>query len=126
MLFDVAAKINTDNCIGCARCIKACPVDAIIGAPKKLHQVLESYCTGCEDCVAVCPVDCIDLVDATYSYSEKQVRERESESRTQSQQVKREKSAKRTTAPKLTTESLIKDDLANILLRARQRRQVKE
>jgi electron transport complex protein RnfB len=48
-------------CIGCTLCIKACPTDAIVGAHKKMHTVIEPYCTGCELCVPVCPVDCIHL-----------------------------------------------------------------
>jgi electron transport complex protein RnfB len=46
-------------CIGCTLCIKACPVDCIIGAPKVMHTVIEDLCTGCELCVPACPVDCI-------------------------------------------------------------------
>ncbi len=57
------ARIDPALCIGCALCIKACPVDAIIGAPKWMHTVLPELCTGCDLCIAPCPVDCIDLVD---------------------------------------------------------------
>lgn len=56
------ALIDEDLCIGCKKCILACPVDAIVGAPKLMHTVLTVECTGCELCVPVCPVDCIDLV----------------------------------------------------------------
>ena len=52
-------------CIGCTLCIKACPVDCIVGAPKLMHTVIESLCTGCELCIPVCPVDCIALEVAT-------------------------------------------------------------
>lgn len=55
------ARIREEECIGCFKCIAACPVDAIIGAPKFLHVVIEDLCTGCELCIAPCPVDCIDL-----------------------------------------------------------------
>jgi electron transport complex protein RnfB len=48
-------------CIGCTLCIKACPVDAIVGANKLMHTVIESYCTGCALCLPVCPVDCIEI-----------------------------------------------------------------
>ncbi|MAM88179.1 MAG: electron transport complex subunit RsxB [unclassified Hahellaceae] len=56
------AVIREDECIGCTKCIIACPVDAIIGASKYMHTVIASECTGCELCVEPCPVDCIDMV----------------------------------------------------------------
>lgn len=54
-------RIRAADCIGCAKCLPACPVDAIVGARKYLHSVLEDDCTGCELCIAPCPVDCIEL-----------------------------------------------------------------
>ena len=59
---DVVARIVEKDCIGCALCIDACPVDAIVGAPKYLHAVIPERCTGCELCVPPCPVDCIELL----------------------------------------------------------------
>jgi electron transport complex protein RnfB len=56
------AVIREDECIGCTKCIQACPVDAILGAAKQMHTVIESECTGCDLCVEPCPVDCIDMV----------------------------------------------------------------
>ena len=56
------ALVDEPRCIGCARCIEACPVDAIAGAPGFMHTVIAAYCTGCELCLPPCPVDCIDLV----------------------------------------------------------------
>ncbi|MBP6562814.1 MAG: RnfABCDGE type electron transport complex subunit B [Neisseriaceae bacterium] len=58
----VLAVIREAECIGCTACIKACPVDAILGANKRMHTVIAQECTGCELCVAPCPVDCIDMV----------------------------------------------------------------
>jgi len=55
------ARIVEADCIGCTKCIQACPVDAIVGAPKLMHTVLADDCTGCELCVPACPVDCIVL-----------------------------------------------------------------
>lgn len=54
--------IREQDCIGCRKCINACPVDAIIGAAKFMHTVIGNECTGCERCIEPCPVDCIDLV----------------------------------------------------------------
>ena len=58
------ARIDESECIGCTVCIRACPVDAIIGARKWMHMVFESECTGCGLCVEPCPVDCISMVPA--------------------------------------------------------------
>lgn len=56
------AVIREEECIGCTKCIKACPVDAIIGGAKLMHTVVASECTGCDLCVDPCPVDCIDMI----------------------------------------------------------------
>ena len=58
------ARIVEADCIGCAKCILACPVDAIVGAAKLMHTVLIEECTGCELCIAPCPVDCIVMEPA--------------------------------------------------------------
>ena len=56
------AYIREDECIGCTKCIQACPVDAILGAAKQMHTVVVNECTGCDLCVEPCPVDCIDML----------------------------------------------------------------
>ncbi|KAA3627748.1 MAG: electron transport complex subunit RsxB [Proteobacteria bacterium] len=55
------ARIDEALCVGCTACIRACPVDAILGAAKQMHTVLPDYCTGCKLCVEPCPVDCISM-----------------------------------------------------------------
>jgi electron transport complex protein RnfB len=57
-------RIDEATCIGCTKCIQACPVDAIVGAPKKMHTVVAELCTGCDLCLPPCPVDCIEIITA--------------------------------------------------------------
>ncbi len=61
------AYIREDECIGCTKCIQACPVDAIMGASKMMHTIIANECTGCDLCVEPCPVDCIDMVPIVQS-----------------------------------------------------------
>jgi electron transport complex protein RnfB len=68
------AFIDETLCIGCMLCIEACPVDAIVGAPKLMHTVIAASCTGCELCIAPCPVDCIALLPAGAQPDEEQRR----------------------------------------------------
>ncbi len=56
------AFINEADCIGCTKCIQACPVDAIVGSTKAMHTVIKDACTGCDLCVAPCPTDCISMI----------------------------------------------------------------
>ncbi len=63
------AVIDEAWCIGCTLCIKACPVDCIVGASKRMHTVVDAQCTGCELCVPACPVDCIAMVPVTGQHS---------------------------------------------------------
>ena len=73
------AVIDEELCIGCTKCIQACPVDAIVGASKLMHTVLADECTGCDLCLPPCPVDCIAMVPA--SADDKSVLERAAEYR---------------------------------------------
>lgn len=56
------ASVNEELCIGCTKCFKACPTDAIIGAPKQIHAVIQEACTGCKACVDVCPTECLVML----------------------------------------------------------------
>ena len=64
------AYIREDECIGCTKCIQACPVDAILGAAKLMHTVIADECTGCDLCVEPCPVDCIDMLPVEKTFKE--------------------------------------------------------
>lgn len=59
---NLLAIIREDECIGCTKCIQACPVDAIVGSSKQMHTIISSECTGCELCIPPCPVDCIEML----------------------------------------------------------------
>lgn len=69
---EVRAVIIEDDCIGCTKCIAACPVDAIVGSGKLMHTVFTDLCTGCELCLPPCPVDCIELVPIERTLTTKQ------------------------------------------------------
>jgi electron transport complex protein RnfB len=71
------ARIREDSCIGCTKCIQACPVDAIIGSAKLMHSIISMECTGCGLCIPPCPMDCIDLKSVeTLHYKPAQARQR--------------------------------------------------
>jgi electron transport complex protein RnfB len=67
----VWAYIREADCIGCTKCIDACPTDAILGSGKMMHTVIQSECTGCQLCVEPCPMDCIELVPAPEAYEQR-------------------------------------------------------
>lgn len=82
----LVAVIDESICIGCTKCILACPVDAIVGAAKRMHTVIAAECTGCELCVPPCPVDCIDLVPVSdHALVRAEVMERAAAARTRFQ-----------------------------------------
>ncbi len=128
------AVIDEAQCIGCTLCIQACPVDAIVGAAKRMHTVLEDQCTGCELCVAPCPVDCIAMVPAAQAWTppRAQAARRQHEQRRQrlqAQHQERARLAARTLAnqPQLTPAANEDPDMrqariADALARARRRR----
>lgn len=88
------AKIKESECIGCTKCIQACPVDAIIGSNKQMHTVFAADCTGCRLCVEPCPVDCIEVIELAQPKFDKALARYHFESRNkrlnQQQQAKRD------------------------------------
>lgn len=69
------ALIDESRCVGCARCIDACPVDAILGAEGWMHTVVADWCTGCALCLPPCPVDCIAMVSASMPWTARDAKE---------------------------------------------------
>lgn len=65
------ARVDEARCIGCTRCIDACPVDAIVGAQGQMHTVVEAWCIGCALCLPPCPVDCIEMTPARGAWTDK-------------------------------------------------------
>lgn len=135
----VVAVIDEDVCIGCTKCIAACPVDAIIGAGKRMHTVIAAECTGCELCLPPCPVDCIALVPtATAPLPRAAVLARAAHARTRFEQRQRRMAergdaraariagaapaASATTAPRPITRSAVLEAIA----RGRARRQARD
>lgn len=105
------ALIREDECIGCTKCIAACPVDAILGSAKQMHTIIASECTGCELCIAPCPVDCIDLVAVSQdSYEIKPEESAHWRKRYQARNVRLEKIKIRATTTKKSSSTLTKQD----------------
>jgi len=72
---DAVVVIIEDDCIGCTKCIQACPVDAIIGTAKLMHTVIPELCTGCELCIPACPVDCMQMEYSRPSHPAGQIKQ---------------------------------------------------
>lgn len=73
----LTAYIDEQNCIGCGKCVRVCPTDAIVGARHLLHTVISQYCTSCEECINACPTNCINLQTpqiAMSKYAENQLK----------------------------------------------------
>jgi len=121
----LTAVIDETTCIGCTLCIKACPVDAIVGAAKLMHTVIAAECTGCELCIPPCPVDCIALVEAVPAPSRT---ERANRARrrylARNARLEREhaaRNAERTAARAATAEDRKRATIERAMQRARQR-----
>ena len=108
------AVIREEECIGCTKCIAACPVDAIIGSAKHMHTILEAECTGCGLCIEPCPVDCIDLIAVNnlavgeYAYNPDVARQRHEAKIIRSLKEQTEKSNSYLLKRKLVADSLDK------------------
>jgi len=116
------AVIEEEHCIGCTLCMQACPVDAIIGANKKMHTVLTDWCTGCDLCVAPCPVDCIVMVpiEPLTDWTDAQAQVARTRFETREQRLKRESDVAQETPKAATADK--QAVIAAALARARSRR----
>lgn len=131
----LVAVIDEAHCIGCTLCIQACPVDAIVGANKRMHTVLADQCTGCDLCVAPCPVDCITMQPAQRDWTQEdanaaRAHHRQRQARLQAHHPEAYTAAsRRTLSNKARVASAAHDDaaarqqkIADALARARARR----
>lgn len=89
------AKVREEECVGCTKCISACPVDAIIGTNKHMHTIIEFECTGCGLCIEPCPVDCIEMIDieGEPAYDKNKSRERHNAKKIRELQFRQEQNA---------------------------------
>ena len=113
------SEIETQNCIGCRKCVAVCPTGAIVGAPKRLHGVITEWCTGCALCVTACPVDCIKMVAAPFEWTRERAHAARDHYRNK---LARERAIKAEREAKLSAQSAAEKKkalLANILSRVK-------
>lgn len=121
------AVIDEARCIGCTLCIRACPVDAIVGAAKLMHTVIAAACTGCELCLPPCPVDCIEMRATEPLASAALERAREAAERRAAARTRRlhrdeqEKMARAAARREAAAERRKRETIARALARARAR-----
>lgn len=119
------ARIDEPACIGCTLCIRACPVDAIVGAVNAMHTVIAAECSGCELCLPVCPVDCIAMIDAEMETGSDPSRERAT--RYKRRYIAREERLERERRERLAASAAGAEErkkraaIARVMQRARQR-----
>lgn len=111
----MVAVIREAECIGCTKCIQACPVDAILGSGKLMHTIITDECTGCELCIAPCPVDCIDMI-ATPPHTHKKVQFR-------NRYLTREQRLAKTNKDTVSMHDDKKEYIQNALLRVKLKKQ---
>lgn len=118
------AVIRENECIGCTKCIVACPVDAILGSAKQMHSVINSECTGCELCIAPCPVDCIEMVAVHKTQTEESKQEQADYWRTRfrAKTERQKKMAAMEKVTKISVQSKHKDYVLAALARVKQKR----
>ncbi len=124
------AVIDEVLCIGCTLCIQACPVDAIVGAAKRMHDVIPELCTGCELCVPPCPVDCIAMVPAGFGWDDAHAADARTRYESRNRRLADERSAEAsrkdaiaTPSPKSDADARKRAIIASAVARASEQRQ---
>jgi len=121
------ARVDESRCIGCALCLPACPVDAIIGARRRMHTVIEDECTGCELCIVRCPVDCIEMrpARAPHGHARRWLAERAARARARYEAHQRRSAQPRARldgAAEHRSRALLRGDIRAAVARVRARR----
>jgi electron transport complex protein RnfB len=119
------AVIDEQACIGCTLCIEACPVDAIVGAVKRMHTVIASECTGCRLCVPPCPVDCISMIETgetwTHAVRVKRARQYRQRHEARTERLERERVARIAAGRNQSGQRTKQATIERVIERARQR-----
>jgi electron transport complex protein RnfB len=126
----LVAVIDEAACIGCALCLPACPVDAIVGAPRRMHTVIAAECTGCRLCLPPCPVSCITMVETgeTWTHEQRKLRAGQYRQRHAARRARleRERSECQQADPAKIAEQKKQETIDRAMQRARQRLQERQ
>lgn len=126
----LVAVIDEETCIGCTLCLPACPVDAIVGAPRRMHTVIAAECTGCGLCLPPCPVDCIEMIASgeTWTHEQRKLRAGQYRRRhaARRERLERERAERQTVKAGRTAEQKKQAAIERAMQRARERLQSKK
>lgn len=114
------AIIHEERCIGCTKCIQACPVDAIVGAHQYMHTVIADECIGCELCITPCPMDCIEMVAAPHSELPREEKTKHAKLRVQARRLRlAREEEQRKLLEKTAASATSKEAIAEMIARAK-------
>lgn len=118
----LVARIDESLCIGCTRCIQACPVDAIVGAAKLMHAVIGTECIGCRQCLPPCPVDCIEMVAAEQDWTMERAQQAQQRYQARNRRLQQRRRARRQRSPVGAVADTRKAVIAAAVARAKAKR----